>query len=265
MVFKVWRYLQQFFQDRPQRRMVFEGGGEVDRELWRWVTPRRRSEELDRSWVIRLSVERAGHRRLASARLDLPASGARVWIYIYRLCSSALGSGGEGNRPGMDPKAAAKSKRSQSQQGKRNHPTPSAVSARAQQKKKESLPQQQQPQHQGEQRSRRHLRGLPSNWDRYDDDETDVGQEGGSVQGLDDSGGPAAGPTMPLSAGGHVVARKSRGANFGFLIDQARSQIRDRDHGDGDLTSTYLFDEVMPGMLYAQKENWLPFLANSIA
>ncbi|CAA7402549.1 unnamed protein product [Spirodela intermedia] len=150
----------------------------------------------------------------------------------------------------MDPKAAAKSKRSQSQQGKRNHPTPSAVSARAQQKKKESFPQQQQPQHQGGQSSRRHLRDLPSNWDRYDDDETDVGKEGGPVPGLVDSGGPAAVATMPLSGGGDVVARKSRGANFGFLIDQARSQIRDRDHGDGAsaLASTYLFDEAMPDL-----------------
>ncbi|XP_078431520.1 phosphorelay protein [Wolffia australiana] len=148
----------------------------------------------------------------------------------------------------MDPKAAAKSKRSQSLQGKRNHPTPSTLSARSLQKKKESIiqqkkdsiSQQKNPPQQGDQRARRDQRDLPSNWDRYEDDEPVIEQEGG----------PIASESAELVETRVSVVRKSKGADFGRLIEEARSRTLDRGRGDSkaSMASGDLFEEAMPDL-----------------
>ena len=161
-------------------------------------------------------------------------------------------------RLGMDPKAAAKSKRSQSLQGKKSHPTPSALSARSQQKKKEPLPQQKPPPNQGERRLRRDLRALPSNWDRYEGDGIEVELEGVTLPPT-----PAPGSS---SGDKEIIAKKSKGTDFGRLIADARSRSRERPSGDGvnPLTSDYLFDESIPGMFSWAKNNLVSFSLYSL-
>ncbi|KAL0924354.1 hypothetical protein M5K25_005171 [Dendrobium thyrsiflorum] len=96
----------------------------------------------------------------------------------------------------MDPKASAKAKRSYSQQGRRKHPSPAAIA----QKKKAA-----QVGSEGKvQRERSH--DLPSNLDRYDEGEEEAESSSGTT----------------LEEGG--IPPKSKGADFVYLIEQARSE-----------------------------------------
>ena len=98
----------------------------------------------------------------------------------------------------MDPKASAKSKRSHTQHGRRTNLPPAAIAH----KKKATAT--------GDKSASTH-RGLPSNWDRYDDAGGDGADTNLGIKQPDDG----------------EVAPKSKGADFGFLIEQARSQPKD--------------------------------------
>ncbi|XP_073115272.1 uncharacterized protein [Elaeis guineensis] len=125
----------------------------------------------------------------------------------------------------MDPKASAKSKRSHSQQGRKNHQLPATASA---QKKKAATGG-----GGGEAKPRRahgSARDLPSNWDRYDDDDGDDGRDG------------AESPAGTKPADGEIRP-KSKGADFSYLIEQARS--RPQEHRDlGTSQSAFSLDEL---------------------
>lgn len=95
----------------------------------------------------------------------------------------------------MDPKSTAKSKRSHTQHGRRAHLPPAALAH----KKKAA----------GGDRTTSAHRGLPSNWDRYDDE-------------ISEGIGSNLGNKVVGDVG--EVAPKSKGADFGYLIEQARSQ-----------------------------------------
>ncbi|PAN18136.1 hypothetical protein PAHAL_3G180600 [Panicum hallii] len=97
----------------------------------------------------------------------------------------------------MDPKAAAKSKRSHTVHGRRAHQTPAAAAAHRQKRAAAAATS-----------SGPRSRNLPSNWDRYDD-------EGEAEE-------PAAAPEWTGE-----VAPRSKGADFGFLLEQARAQPRE--------------------------------------
>ncbi|KAF0927213.1 hypothetical protein E2562_031011 [Oryza meyeriana var. granulata] len=97
----------------------------------------------------------------------------------------------------MDPKAAAKAKRSHTVRGRRAHQTPAAAAAHRQ-KRAEAAAASSAP--------RSH--NLPSNWDRY-----------GAEADADDS-------AVPSEWTGEVAPR-SKGADFGFLLEQARAQPRE--------------------------------------
>ncbi|KAG1367937.1 hypothetical protein COCNU_14G004050 [Cocos nucifera] len=164
----------------------------------------------------------------------------------------------------MDPKASAKSKRSHSQQGRKNHQLPATRSA---QKKKDATA----TTGSGGQVKPRGAHGgardLPSNWDRYDDDDGDNG--GGD--GAESSAGtkPADGEIRP----------KSKGADFSYLIEQARSRPQEhRDLGTSQSASSsdelcfrnylltslsiYLFISSLMDILWHMKEiNLVPFLS----
>ncbi|KAG0458124.1 hypothetical protein HPP92_023281 [Vanilla planifolia] len=115
----------------------------------------------------------------------------------------------------MDPKALAKAKRSHSQHGRRNHPTPSAVA----QKKKAA-------QAESEDKVQRlRFHELPSNWGRYD---------GGEEE--------AESSSSTASAEGEVV-RKSKGADFSYLIEQARSK-QDENRNLAAPKSSSLFEDI---------------------
>ncbi|KAG8086421.1 hypothetical protein GUJ93_ZPchr0010g10539 [Zizania palustris] len=94
----------------------------------------------------------------------------------------------------MDPKAAAKSKRSHTVRARRAHQTPSAAAAHRQKRAETAAS------------SAPRSRNLPSNWDRYDSD-------------ADDS--------EPPSEWTGEVAPRSKGADFAFLLEQARAQPRE--------------------------------------
>jgi hypothetical protein len=96
----------------------------------------------------------------------------------------------------MDPKAAAKSKRSHTVHGRRAHQTPAAAAAHRQ-KRAAAVATSSGPR----------SRNLPSNWDRY-------------AEGEEEDPAPAA-----EWAG--EVAPRSKGADFGFLLEQARAQPRE--------------------------------------
>ncbi|KAK1301302.1 hypothetical protein QJS10_CPB12g01009 [Acorus calamus] len=96
----------------------------------------------------------------------------------------------------MDPKATARSKRSHSLHHQRKPPHSAAA------KKHPPQP------------STRESRPLPSNWDRYADGEAVEGEQAGPVV----SGGPDG---KAAAVDGSVV-RKSKGADFGYLLSQAR-------------------------------------------
>lgn len=95
----------------------------------------------------------------------------------------------------MDPKAAAKSKRSHTVHGRRAHQTPAAAAAHRQKRAVAASA--------GPRR-----RELPSNWDRYDAE------------------GEADDPAATAEWNGEVVPR-SKGADFEFLLEQARAQPRE--------------------------------------
>ncbi|CAL4894856.1 unnamed protein product [Urochloa decumbens] len=96
----------------------------------------------------------------------------------------------------MDPKAAAKSKRSHTVHGRRAHQTPAAAAAHRQKRAAAATS------------SGPRSRNLPSNWDRYDDE------------------GEAEDPAAAAEWTGEVAPR-SKGADFGFLLEQARAQPRE--------------------------------------
>ncbi|KAG1346798.1 hypothetical protein COCNU_06G006280 [Cocos nucifera] len=138
----------------------------------------------------------------------------------------------------MDPKASAKSKRNHSHQGRKNHPPPAAASA--QKKKSAPAPVAATAAGAGEvatprrahARARARARDLPSNWDRYDDDGDDSGDGAESSAGTKRSDGE--------------IRPKSKGADFRFLVEQARSQPQD--HRDlGTSQSAFLLDELPSG------------------
>ncbi|CAN6327283.1 unnamed protein product [Urochloa humidicola] len=97
----------------------------------------------------------------------------------------------------MDPKAAAKSKRSHTVHGRRAHQTPAAAAAHRQKRAAAAATS-----------SGPRSRNLPSNWDRYDDE------------------GEAEDPAAAAEWTGEVAPR-SKGANFEFLLEQARAQPRE--------------------------------------
>ena len=97
----------------------------------------------------------------------------------------------------MDPKAAAKSKRSHTVHGRRAHQTPAAAAAHRQKRAAAAAAS-----------SAPRSRNLPSNWDRYDDE------------------GEAEEPASAVEWTGEVAPR-SKGADFGFLLEQARAQPRE--------------------------------------
>ncbi|GJM89747.1 hypothetical protein PR202_ga05964 [Eleusine coracana subsp. coracana] len=95
----------------------------------------------------------------------------------------------------MDPKAAAKSKRSHTVHGRRAHQTPAAAAAHKQKRAAAAS-------------SAPRRRDLPSNWDRYDAE------------------GEADEPAAAAEWTGEVAPR-SKGADFRFLLEQARAQPRE--------------------------------------
>uniref|UniRef100_A0A0A9CZF7 Uncharacterized protein n=1 Tax=Arundo donax TaxID=35708 RepID=A0A0A9CZF7_ARUDO len=95
----------------------------------------------------------------------------------------------------MDPKAAAKSKRSHTVHGRRANQTPAAAAAHKQK-------------HGAASSSGPRSRKLPSNWDRYDAE------------------GEAEDPATAAEWTGEVVPR-SKGADFAFLLEQAQAQPRE--------------------------------------
>lgn len=114
----------------------------------------------------------------------------------------------------MDPKASAKSKRAHTQHGRASHPSPSAIAQRKKQSK-EKKPAQAAGGGGGggeEGPKRSNTPALPSNWDRYEDEDDDAT--------VDSTGNPPA---------TEVVAPKSKGADFRYLVEEARSQQLERD------------------------------------
>jgi hypothetical protein len=97
----------------------------------------------------------------------------------------------------MDPKAAAKSKRSHTVHGRRAHQTPAATAAHRQKRAAAAAA--------AVTSSGSRSRNLPLNWDRYD------------IEGEEEDPAPAA-----EWAG--EVAPRSKGADFGFLLEQVRAQ-----------------------------------------
>uniref|UniRef100_A0A0E0L5R8 Uncharacterized protein n=1 Tax=Oryza punctata TaxID=4537 RepID=A0A0E0L5R8_ORYPU len=128
----------------------------------------------------------------------------------------------------MDPKAAAKAKRSHTVRGRRTHQTPAAAAAHRQ-KRAEAAASSSHPR----------SRNLPSNWDRYDD-EADAD--------ADESAAP--------SEWTGEVAPRSKGADFGFLLDQARAQPREAPRLSSQ-DSPFDFMQASTSMLEAKGEEIL--------
>ncbi|XP_038981470.1 uncharacterized protein LOC103713159 [Phoenix dactylifera] len=129
----------------------------------------------------------------------------------------------------MDPKTLAKSKRKHTQQGRKNHPPPAAASA--QKKKPAPAAAAAAAAGAGEvakpRRAHARARDLPSNWDRYDDG--------------DDSGDGAESSAGTKLVDGEIRP-KSKGADFQYLVDQARSQQDYRDLGTSE--SAFSLDDL---------------------
>lgn len=100
----------------------------------------------------------------------------------------------------MDPKATAKSKRSHTQHGRRTHLPPAAIAHKKKAAASASASASSSSGH----------RNFSSNWDRYDDDDSNQLE----ISNFDGS------------RSAEIVAR-SKGADFGWLIEQARSQPKD--------------------------------------
>lgn len=132
----------------------------------------------------------------------------------------------------MDAKALAKSKRAHSQHhSKRPHSNqtskaPSAGNVGAGNAKKQPGKQIREKPHQSMGLSR-----LPSNWDRYEE-EFDSGSEDPSIYSTNQAN--------------DVIVPKSKGADYGELISEARSQSRSNPYFD----SFASLDDVVPGMLF---------------
>ncbi|XP_020105501.1 suppressor protein SRP40 isoform X4 [Ananas comosus] len=156
--------------------------------------------------------ERGTLRTISSSSSSPEPSPSAPSSYI----SSASSSGEEArserkrseNPSAMDPKATAKSKRIHSQHGRRNHPTPSSIAQRKKPSSSTPGAAEEKP------RRPRAAPALPSNWDRYDAD-ADAEDGGGG-------GGGAEGAAVADKSS--EVAPKSKGADFGYLIEEARSQ-----------------------------------------
>ncbi|KAL6618777.1 hypothetical protein ACP70R_033916 [Stipagrostis hirtigluma subsp. patula] len=99
----------------------------------------------------------------------------------------------------MDPKAAAKSKRSHTVHGRRAHQTPAAAAAHKQKRAAAAASS-----------TAPRSRNLPSNWDRY---EAEAEAEGGESATAAEWTGE--------------VAPRSKGSDFAFLLEQARAQPRE--------------------------------------
>jgi hypothetical protein len=125
----------------------------------------------------------------------------------------------------MDPKAAAKSKRSHTVHGRRAHQTPAAAAAHRQKRAAAAS-------------SAPRRRDLPSNWDRYDAE------------------GEADDPAAAAEWTGEVAPR-SKGADFGFLLDQARAQPREA----RDLSKPWLPSQDSP---FGKETQWPPVAAVSL-
>ncbi|XP_066367099.1 protein ECERIFERUM 16-like [Miscanthus floridulus] len=137
----------------------------------------------------------------------------------------------------MDPKAAAKSKRSHTVHGRRVHQTPAAAAAHRQKRAAAAAATSSGPR----------SRNLPSNWDRYDAE------------------GEAEDPAAAEEWTGEVAPR-SKGADFGFLLEQARAQPP----GGRDLSAPCLPSQDLPfdfmqastSMLEAKGEGILSWCAD---
>uniref|UniRef100_A0ACD5TDP5 Uncharacterized protein n=1 Tax=Avena sativa TaxID=4498 RepID=A0ACD5TDP5_AVESA len=126
----------------------------------------------------------------------------------------------------MDPKAAARSKRSHTVHGRRTHQTPAAAAAHKQKRAAAAG---------GSSSSAPRSRNLPSNWDRYE-----------SEPEADD----------PTEWTGEVAPR-SKGADFTFLLEQARAQPREERGLGGRLASQdspFDFMQASTSMLEAKGE-----------
>ncbi|KAF8726699.1 hypothetical protein HU200_019166 [Digitaria exilis] len=131
----------------------------------------------------------------------------------------------------MDPKAAAKLKRSHTVHGRRAHQTPAAAAAHRQ-KRAAAIS------------SGPRSRNLPSNWDRYD----------AEVEAED--------PTAAAEWTGEVLPR-SKGADFGFLLEQARAQPREaRDLWLPSKDSQFDFMQASTSMFEAKGEGILSWCAD---
>ncbi|WOL14525.1 hypothetical protein Cni_G23305 [Canna indica] len=112
----------------------------------------------------------------------------------------------------MDPKALAKSKRAHTQHGRANHPSPSAIAQRKKESKDKKPMQATAGRGRGgggeEAPKRPSGHSLLSNWDRYEEE--------------DEVGGPD-------NLAATEVAPKSKGADFRYLLEQAREQEQERD------------------------------------
>ncbi|KAF8716202.1 hypothetical protein HU200_026480 [Digitaria exilis] len=131
----------------------------------------------------------------------------------------------------MDPKAAAKSKRSHTVHGRRAHQTPAAAAAHRQKRAAATS-------------SGLRSRNLPSNWDRYD----------AEVEAED--------PAAAAEWTGEVLPR-SKGADFGFLLEQARAQPREaRDLWLPSKGSQFDFMQASTSMFEAKGEGILSWYAD---
>ncbi|KAI4319765.1 hypothetical protein MLD38_033327 [Melastoma candidum] len=143
----------------------------------------------------------------------------------------------------MDAKSLAKSKRSHSRNLNRRHnPNPksnphssqSADAANPGTAKKKPP-----------RRNSGAVPGLPTNWDRYEDEEqTELG-EGVSVG----AGGTSTGKS---SVSGKVEASdvpvpKSKGADYRYLVEEAKSQRQYLIRGDSSSDAVFSLDDTIPG------------------
>ncbi|KAL6848937.1 hypothetical protein ACP4OV_021520 [Aristida adscensionis] len=137
----------------------------------------------------------------------------------------------------MDPKAAAKSKRSHTVHGRRAHQTPAAAAAHKQKRAAAAS-------------SAPRGRNLPSNWDRYDAEAEAQAQAQAQ-----------AGDSEPAAEWTGEVAPRSKGSDFAFLLEQAQAQPREA-RGLGapwipSQNSTFDFMQASTSMLEAKGEGIL--------
>jgi len=130
----------------------------------------------------------------------------------------------------MDVKALAKSKRSHTQHhSKKSHHShkPRAQSSSSSDPKDAAKNPPGKQQANEEKKKKSHHSALPSNWDRYGEEE-------------DDSGSEIASKTLD------VVLPKSKGADYRHLVAEAQSQAETSSEGFP------AFDDLLPGMYFAR-------------